>query len=98
MGFRAVFLHIQSDEEAALFKSQVSTIVALTKGCKSAKVVRDVKDIPEGCGGTVVTSTIGVHALVRVSTLTARLVFMINVSSCRASLISRSRLRNAIRS
>ncbi|KAF7371107.1 Valyl-tRNA synthetase [Mycena sanguinolenta] len=60
-----LFLHVQTDEEAALFESQVSTIVALTKGCKSAKVVRDLKDIPEGCGGTVVTPTIAVHALVR---------------------------------
>ncbi|KAJ7803219.1 tRNA synthetases class I-domain-containing protein [Mycena olivaceomarginata] len=51
-----LFLHIQTDEEAALFESQVSTIVALTKGCK---------DIPEGSGGTVVTPTIAVHALVR---------------------------------
>ncbi|KAJ7714328.1 tRNA synthetases class I-domain-containing protein [Mycena olivaceomarginata] len=60
-----LFLHIQTDEEAALFESQVSTIVALTKGCKSAKVVRELKDIPEGSGGTVVTPTIAVHALVR---------------------------------
>ncbi|KAJ6485548.1 tRNA synthetases class I-domain-containing protein [Mycena sanguinolenta] len=60
-----LFLHVQTDEEAALFESQTSTIVALTKGCKSAKVVRELKDIPEGCGGTVVTPTIAVHALVR---------------------------------
>ncbi|KAJ6580851.1 tRNA synthetases class I-domain-containing protein [Mycena capillaripes] len=60
-----LFLHIQTDEEATLFESQLSTIVALTKGCKSAKVVRELKDIPEGCGGTVVTPTIAVHALVR---------------------------------
>ncbi|KAJ7498074.1 tRNA synthetases class I-domain-containing protein [Mycena galericulata] len=60
-----LFLYVQTDEEAALFDSQLSTIVALTKGCKSAKVVRELKDIPEGCGGTVVTPTIAVHALVR---------------------------------
>ncbi|KAK7031713.1 tRNA synthetases class I-domain-containing protein [Favolaschia claudopus] len=59
------FLHVQTDEEAALFEPQLSTIVALTKGCKSAKVVRELKDIPEGCGGTVVTPTIAVHTLVR---------------------------------
>ncbi|KAF8211093.1 tRNA synthetases class I-domain-containing protein [Mycena galopus ATCC 62051] len=60
-----LFLHIPGDEEAALFETQLSTIVALTKGCKSAKVVRELKDIPEGCGGTVVTPTIAIHALVR---------------------------------
>ncbi|KAJ7846289.1 tRNA synthetases class I-domain-containing protein [Mycena leptocephala] len=60
-----LFLHVQRDEEAALFESQLSTIVALTKGCKSAQVVRELKDIPEGCGGTVITPTIAVHALVR---------------------------------
>ncbi|KAJ7055019.1 tRNA synthetases class I-domain-containing protein [Mycena amicta] len=60
-----LFLHVQTEDEAALFESHLPTIVALTKGCKSAKVVRDIKDIPEGCGGTVVTSTIAIHALVR---------------------------------
>lgn len=62
-----VFYHIQSDEEASLFESQIPTIVTLTKGCKSAKVVRDLIHIPAGCGGTVVTSTIAIHTLVRVS-------------------------------
>ncbi|KAJ7230406.1 tRNA synthetases class I-domain-containing protein [Mycena pura] len=60
-----IFLHIQTDEEAALFEPQLSTIVALTKGCKSAKVVRELRDIPEGCGGSVVTPTVTVHVLVR---------------------------------
>ncbi|KAJ7233104.1 tRNA synthetases class I-domain-containing protein [Mycena rebaudengoi] len=59
------FLHVQSDEEAALFEPQLSTIVALTKGGKSAKLVRELKDIPEGCGGAVVTPTIAIHTLVR---------------------------------
>ncbi|KAG6890754.1 hypothetical protein C0992_012726 [Termitomyces sp. T32_za158] len=59
------FLHIQNDEEAALFESQLPTIVALTKGCKSAKVVRDLSEIPDGCGGAVVTPSIAVHTLVR---------------------------------
>lgn len=62
-----VFLHVQTDDEAALFESQLATIVALTKGCKSAKVVRSLGEIPDGCGGGVVTPTIAVHALVRVS-------------------------------
>ena len=43
------------------------TIVALTKGCKSAKVVRDLKEIPAGCGSSVLSSTVVIHALVRVS-------------------------------
>jgi valyl-tRNA synthetase len=64
-----VFIQVQSDQEAALFSPQCSTIVALTKGCKSAKVVRDQTDIPEGCGSAVVTPTILVHTLVRVSAI-----------------------------
>ncbi|KAJ6621454.1 tRNA synthetases class I-domain-containing protein [Mycena sp. CBHHK59/15] len=60
-----LFFYVQSDQEAALFESQLSTIVALTKGCKSAKLVREPKDIPEGCGGAVVTPTVAVHTLVR---------------------------------
>ncbi|KAG5646787.1 hypothetical protein DXG03_002164 [Asterophora parasitica] len=60
-----VFLHIQDDQEAALFESQLPTIVSLTKGCKSAVVVRGAAAIPAGCGSTVVTRTVAVHTLVR---------------------------------
>ena len=63
----SVFVQVQSDREEASFKSQSSTIVALTKGCKSANVLRDLKDVPAGCGSAVVTSTVVVHVLVRVS-------------------------------
>jgi hypothetical protein len=66
---KKVFIQVQSDQEAALFSPQCSTIVALTKGCKSAKVVRDQTDIPDGCGSAVVTPTILVHTLVRVSAI-----------------------------
>lgn len=62
-----VFIHTQTDAEATLLTSQCPTIVALTKGCTSAKVVRDNKDIPAGCGSAVLTPTITVHVLVRVS-------------------------------
>ena len=61
-----VFIQVQSDEEAALFSPQCSTLVALTKGCKSAKVVRSQTEIPDGCGSAVVTPTLFVHTLVRV--------------------------------
>ncbi|KAJ7490033.1 tRNA synthetases class I-domain-containing protein [Mycena galericulata] len=60
-----VFFYIQTDEEAELFESQLSTIISLTKGCSSAKVVREVNNIPDGCGGMIVTPTIAVYALVR---------------------------------
>ncbi|KAF8063543.1 tRNA synthetases class I-domain-containing protein [Lyophyllum atratum] len=60
-----LFFHIQNDDEAALFESQLPTIVALTKGCKGAQVVRDLSEIPAGCGGAVVTPTVAVHTLVR---------------------------------
>ncbi|PPQ90494.1 hypothetical protein CVT25_014777 [Psilocybe cyanescens] len=59
------FIQVQTEEEEALFAPQVATIVALSKGCKSAKVVRDVNDIPAGCGSAVVTPSIIVHTLVR---------------------------------
>ncbi|KAF9447078.1 hypothetical protein P691DRAFT_776381 [Macrolepiota fuliginosa MF-IS2] len=59
------FIHVQNDAEAALFEPQLPTIVALTKGCKSAKVARSLGEIPEGCGASVVTSSITVHTLVR---------------------------------
>ncbi|EIN04124.1 hypothetical protein PUNSTDRAFT_122965 [Punctularia strigosozonata HHB-11173 SS5] len=59
------FIRVQSDNEAALFESQASTIVALTKGGKSAKVVKELSEIPEGCGSTVLTPTITIFVLVR---------------------------------
>ena len=62
-----VFIQIQSDQDAALFTPECSTIVALTKGCKGAKVVRDQNDIPDGCGSAVVTPFVLIHTLVRVS-------------------------------
>lgn len=66
--FPPVFVRAQSDNEASLFESQASTIVALTKNCKSAKIVRDLQDVPAGCGSSVVTPSVVVHILVRVST------------------------------
>jgi valyl-tRNA synthetase len=65
--FVSVFVHVQSDREEAILLSQTPTIVTLTKGCTSAKVVRDLKDIPAGCGSSVLTPTVAVHVLVRVS-------------------------------
>ncbi|KAF7969993.1 hypothetical protein HWV62_25422 [Athelia sp. TMB] len=60
-----LFIQVQTEQEAALFQSQTPTIVALTKGCKSATVVRDVQAIPAGCGSTVLSPTVVVHVLVR---------------------------------
>ncbi|KAI0067514.1 hypothetical protein BV25DRAFT_1961213 [Artomyces pyxidatus] len=59
------FIHVQTDSEAALFKSQIPTMITLTKGCKSVEVVKDVSTIPPGCGSIVLTATVGVHVLVR---------------------------------
>lgn len=61
-----MFVHTQSDTEASLFEEQVPTIITLTKGCKSVKIVRDLDEIPAGCGSTVLTPTVAVHVLVRV--------------------------------
>lgn len=60
-----IFLHIQDEEEAALFKSQKGVITTLTKGCQSVEVVHDISKIPSGCGSTVLTSTISLHIVVR---------------------------------
>ncbi|KAH8827166.1 tRNA synthetases class I-domain-containing protein [Flagelloscypha sp. PMI_526] len=60
-----LFFHVQDPAEASLIESQVPTIVALSKGCKSAKVVQDVKEVPEGCGSSVVTHSLTAYILVR---------------------------------
>lgn len=98
----AVFIRVQTDAEAALFESQTPTIVALTKNCKSAKVVREPSEIPPGCGSTVLSPTVVVYLLVRVSDRHS----FCNVTcanhlslfcSGRAWWISTSRSRNATR-
>ena len=65
---RLVFFRVSSDSEAALFESQLPSIQSLVKGCKSAKVVRSLEEVPEGCGSLVVSPNVIVHVLVRVST------------------------------
>ena len=62
-----MFVQVQSDQEAWLFESQVSTIATLIKGCKTVTVVKDVSDIPAGCGSEILTPTVIIHVLVRVS-------------------------------
>ncbi|KAF8966826.1 tRNA synthetases class I-domain-containing protein [Flammula alnicola] len=59
------FIQVWTEQEEQLFVPQVPTIVALSKGCKSAKVVRNLAEIPAGCGSAVVTPSIIVHTLVR---------------------------------
>ena len=56
---------MQNDADAALFEQAVPTIVTLTKGGKSAKVVRNISEVPEGCGSAVVTASIVIHTLVK---------------------------------
>ncbi|KAH7106968.1 tRNA synthetases class I-domain-containing protein [Auriculariales sp. MPI-PUGE-AT-0066] len=45
----------------AAFESQIATVVALTKGCKSAKVVSEVSAIPRGCASAVLSSNLTVY-------------------------------------
>lgn len=63
-----MFIQVQSDQEAALFESQASTLVTLIKGCKSVKVVKEINDVPAGCGSEILIPTVVIHVLVRVST------------------------------
>jgi hypothetical protein len=67
IGLVTVYLYAPKDHEAAVFQSQVSTIVTLTKGCKTAKVVRDIKDVPKGCHSAIITGTLSVYVRVQVS-------------------------------
>jgi len=60
-----LFIQVQSDQEVRLFDSQAPTIVTLVKGCKSVKVVKDINDIPPGCGSEILTPTVVIHVLVR---------------------------------
>lgn len=50
-----------------MLTSQSATIVALVKGCKSATVVPDVTHVPEGCGSAVLSPTLTVYLLVKVT-------------------------------
>ena len=42
-------------------------MVTLIKNCKTVKVVRDLSEVPSGTGSLVVSPTVVVHVLVRVS-------------------------------
>ncbi|KAG9026395.1 hypothetical protein FRB95_008882 [Tulasnella sp. JGI-2019a] len=65
LGFN-VRLHIQTIEaEAERMRSQIPTIITLTKGCKEAAVVTSVQDVPLGCGSAVVNADVSVHVLVK---------------------------------
>ncbi|KIJ23910.1 hypothetical protein M422DRAFT_39377 [Sphaerobolus stellatus SS14] len=60
-----LFFHTQTEAEQTTFESQLPTIIALTKGCKSAKVVRRIEDVPAGCGSALLTETLTIYILVR---------------------------------
>ncbi|KAL6303664.1 tRNA synthetases class I-domain-containing protein [Sparassis latifolia] len=60
-----MYIRVQSDEEAALFTSMVPLITTLTKNCKSAAVVREVSQVPAGCGSEVLSPTVSFYVLVR---------------------------------
>ena len=56
-----------SPNENAVLMNQTSTIVPLVKGCKSAKVISDASRVPDGCGSAVLSPTLTVYLLVKVS-------------------------------
>ena len=62
-----MFIQVQSDQEVELFESQAPTIVTLIKGCKSVKVVKGIDEVPPGCGSEILTPTVVIYVLVRVS-------------------------------
>jgi valyl-tRNA synthetase len=49
-----------------MLESQTPTVVALVKGCKSARVVTSATDVTDGCGSTVLSSSLTVYVLVKV--------------------------------
>ncbi|KAI0791363.1 tRNA synthetases class I-domain-containing protein [Abortiporus biennis] len=61
----SLYLRVQTDEEAALFEPYAKTIVALTKYGKSFKVVRDVSELPAGCGAEVISKSLVMYLLVK---------------------------------
>lgn len=65
--FSSVFFHTRSETTFSVFESQLPTITALTKGCRSAKMVKDISEVPAGCGSAVLSDSLTVYILVRVS-------------------------------
>lgn len=79
----AAYIRVTTDAEAKLFEEQASTIVVLTKGCKNVKIVRDVSEVPEGCASAVLSSTIVVHALIKVRGIPFRAISSMLMHPCR---------------
>jgi valyl-tRNA synthetase len=48
-----------------MFQRQVAVISSLTKGCKSAEVVRTAAEVPEGCASQIITPEVAINIMVR---------------------------------
>ncbi|KAG8811350.1 hypothetical protein FRC18_003552 [Serendipita sp. 400] len=56
-----VYISCSSDKEAEILGGEVETIKALAKLIKNLKVVRNVKEVPTGCGSSILTSDSSVY-------------------------------------
>lgn len=59
--------------------SQVPTIVGMVKGCSSVNVLENTSEVPEGCGSQVLSSSLTIYILVKVSIKDACLVSETNL-------------------
>jgi len=60
-----LYIYAPVAQEATVLQTQLPTIVTLTKGCKTARVVQDTKELPTGCSSAIATHTVTVYALVQ---------------------------------
>jgi valyl-tRNA synthetase len=60
-----VIVHANDDKTFEMFQKQVAVISSLTKGCKSAEVVRQASEVPEGCATQTITPEVAINIMVR---------------------------------
>jgi valyl-tRNA synthetase len=61
-----VFAHSSDSIERVMLASQVPTIIGMVKGCSAVSAVENAKEVPEGCGSQVLSSSLTIYILVKV--------------------------------
>ena len=64
-----VYILSSSDSEASILSAEIETIKGLTKVLRSAEVVRQVADVPPGCGSSLLSADSALHIDVAVGLL-----------------------------
>lgn len=75
MNCAVVVFHTRNPALAKAFREAQSTISVLIKGCTEFSIIESDSEIPEGSVNQNVTAELGVHLILKVTTLFLRIFF-----------------------